>query len=189
MPANAASGTCKDIAGCGKIENHALTPYQCGTEPGCPSCPQGQSCEDHVCYQRDITAPETGNTGANVTIHATENGGPCRSCDFSITLPNGTIITGKTDQNGDFILPLKLPGTYNIELLHNGVVLKSIKLDALAGTVPVQPPQPQEQPSPVTGMTVIGLLILLLVLALLLTKRKAISEKLGFGKGQEGKKK
>jgi len=167
LPTGAASGTCTDVTGCGKIENHALTPYQCGTEPGCPSCPQGQQCENHVCYQRNLTAPQNNTVGTNVTVHVTENTGPCRLCDLSIKLPDGTTITGRTDENGNYPLALTLPGNYTVTLLKGGQPIRTITVNAL----PMEQPAAQLAPVP-NDVCLIGAIILLLLIVLVIIWRR-----------------
>ena len=110
-PASAtAPGKCNDITGCGLVQDHTITPYQCGTQAGCPSCPTGSICTDNVCVSHGLTGPQTGFVGDNATVQATEGGASCANCQLQITDPTGKQLTGTTDSNGGFILPLTIQG-------------------------------------------------------------------------------
>jgi hypothetical protein len=163
-PASAnVKGQCHDISGCGTVENHALVPYECGTEPGCQPCPQGAACTDHKCVATGLTAPQNGTAGGNVKVTASEGGAPCANCDLQITDPEGNVLTGQTDANGNFNLPLGLEGIYKISLLKDGSVLKSI--DVVSLPKPAAAPAPGAAPSGdiFSALWVVGLLLVVVI--------------------------
>jgi LPXTG-motif cell wall-anchored protein len=43
-----------------------------------------------------------------------------------VTDPSGNETGGKTDENGTFVLPFGMAGGYNVSLLRNGSVVKTI---------------------------------------------------------------
>ena len=118
---------------CGYASGHAFIPYNytCGPEPGCPSCPLGQSCISHQCVSNDITCPSTGIVGDNLTCRTTQNGqacGPQDNCTATVTLPDGRQLGANPDENGNVLLPLTLPGNYTITLLKNGQAVKVLRV-------------------------------------------------------------
>jgi len=62
MTTTAPNGVCTEVTGCGTVENHALVPYACGSEVGCPSCQGGQKCENHVCVAQSQLPPTGAGT-------------------------------------------------------------------------------------------------------------------------------
>jgi parallel beta-helix repeat protein len=163
-----APGKCNDIAGqCGTVKGHEFVPYgyECGSEPGCPACPQGELCVDHKCASNDLKGPQTGFVGDSAKVQATEGDGVCKDCDIQGTDPTGKPFTGKTGPDGSFELPLTLQGIYKVSLLKNGTVVKTIQINSL-------PKAPAEEPAKPTGtggteiFSLIGLLVLLLVVIL-----------------------
>ncbi len=119
---SAASGQCEDVTGCGRVENHQLVPYECGTGANCPSCPQGQRCADNQCIASDLTRSDGGLT-------ATDNGQPCAFCTLVITDPDGTTHTEQTDANGRLNLTLGMPGAYSVALMKDGEVIKTLTFE------------------------------------------------------------
>lgn len=164
IPAGAAGGSCKDVTGgdCGKIENHAFVSYgyECGTEQGCPSCAPGVACIDHKCVQAAVNCPSTGTVGDKKACEAKENGVPCANCDYVITDPSGKESSGKTDEAGNFDLPLTMKGTYSIALLKDGAVVKIIEVQAFPKA------QAEETKPPTVGLD-LGALVLVLFLFLI----------------------
>lgn len=142
IPVGAAGGNCVEVTGCGTVENHRLIPYECGTEAGCQPCPAGQQCVANKCVASDLEGPETGFVGDNAPLTATEDGKPCANCDLVITDPAGNTITGKTDENGAFSLPLKLAGNYTVALLKDGNPVKQITLQSLPKATPEEGGKP-----------------------------------------------
>jgi hypothetical protein len=142
----AAGGSCEDVQTlpCGEVKDHKFVAYgyECGTEPGCPSCPSGGFCENHACQSAGINCPTTGVVGEEKTCSATMDGQPCANCDIMVTDPDGKSTGGKTDEEGNFQLPLKLKGTYMVKLLKAGGVVKTVDVTAVApGSKPVAPGQ------------------------------------------------
>ncbi|MEW6036399.1 MAG: hypothetical protein AB1529_07340, partial [Candidatus Micrarchaeota archaeon] len=146
IPGGKTGGQCKPVLGCGTIRNHGLEPFECGDAPGCPSCPQDELCIANACVSGDLRGPETGFVGDNATVNATEDEGPCALCDVRVRTPAGLISAGRTDGSGRFTLPLELKGTYTIELLKNGTVVKVIEVKALPKAEPLEPEKPAEVP-------------------------------------------
>ncbi len=100
IPSGKIGGECVAVAGsCGEAKNHTFVPYgyQCGTEPGCPSCPADMRCEAHKCIGNGLSCPTTGIVGDNKTCQASENEQPCANCDYIVTDPAGRNFTGRTD--------------------------------------------------------------------------------------------
>lgn len=145
IPSGSIGGDCVNITGdCGYAQNHTLVPYgyECGTEPGCPSCPEGSRCQNHSCVRNDLRGPDKVVVGHNATINATENEGPCAICDVEITAPGGAVYTGKTDERGNLAIPFRTQGEYKVSLLRNGQVIKTIVIQAFPLATPVEPEKP-----------------------------------------------
>jgi hypothetical protein len=157
-------GKCEDITGCGKVANHVLTPYQCGSGPNCPSCGYGQVCLGNICKTFDLTGPSSGFIGDTPKVQAREDNGTCAGCDLRITDPTGKVITGKTDSSGNFALPLKTTGIYKIAYMKNGSVVKTVEIQSLprASTSGEETP-----PTITTGAIATGALWLLVILGLI----------------------
>lgn len=126
-----APGTCMNVTGqCGYPSNHAFISYNysCGSEAGCPQCSDGYSCISHQCVQADLTCPSTGVQQGSVSCTATTNGQTCTGCQYTVTAPNGTTMSGKTDDTGNFGIRLNNAGTYNVALVLNGSAIKQITI-------------------------------------------------------------
>ncbi len=167
IPAGQAGGACRPVAGdCGEIANHSFVPYgyQCGPEPGCPSCPEGARCENHSCVTNDLKGPEEAVVGRNGTVQATENAGPCAFCDVEVQTPSGAIITGRTDAGGNFVLPFQSRGEYRVSLLRGGVAVRAITILALPAAAPEEPEKPA-QTSPGEQFPWWLIILLLLIIA------------------------
>lgn len=153
---------CMPVTGCGLVEDHALVPYECGDGPDCPSCKEGYTCVDNKCVQDEIEG-EDGFVGENSTVTVFCGGKPCANRDLQGTDPNGKSFTGKTDENGQFQLPLSFEGQYKIALVdENGEVSAETILNALP--MP-QPTEPEKKPD-TTDNTLPTLLFILLLLLL-----------------------
>jgi parallel beta-helix repeat protein len=162
----AAGGDCLNVtvSPCGEVIDHKFVAYgyACGTEPGCPSCSQGFACMNHTCIQNDVTCPSTGIVGDRKTCEAKENNLPCVNCDYIVTDPAGKNMTGKTDENGNFILPLNLKGTYKVTLLNNGQPVRIVEVKAL----PVSQPGGENPPTAAGLDAATSVLFLVILLAL-----------------------
>jgi hypothetical protein len=120
---------------------------------------------EHVCYEGEVDC-QAGRVGdeSNCTTKLDEE--PCVLCDYVITDPMGNTLTGKTDAEGNMVVPLKYEGTYKVALLKDGVVVKTA--DVISG------PKPQviDENNPATegGFTLLSLwwvpIVLLLLVAL-----------------------
>ena len=98
IPVGAIGGNCELVTGeCGYADNHAWQQYECGDEPGCPTCPSGSLCENRMCVERALDCPDFGFLGTEQTCHATEGDDSCIYCYVRVTHPDGTIILGNTD--------------------------------------------------------------------------------------------
>ncbi|MEW6722740.1 MAG: right-handed parallel beta-helix repeat-containing protein, partial [Candidatus Micrarchaeota archaeon] len=144
IPPGQNEGACREVApgACGEVKNHAFVPYgyECGSEPGCPACPSGFSCLDHECVQSDISCPASGATGSQITCTATTGGEPCALCDIQVTGPDGLKTGTRTGQDGAFGLPLTLQGTYQVSLLRDGSMVKTVQVVASPKPGEEQPP-------------------------------------------------
>jgi hypothetical protein len=161
-------GSCQNVTGqCGVVANHAFVPYgyECGTEPGCPSCQSGQSCVDHKCVQNDITCPSTVVVGENANCQVTQNNqacGPADNCTTTVTDPSGKQTTVPPDDAGNVLVGATIQGRYKIDLLKNGQVVKEVFVDV----VPKSQPTENQPPSSAGGgldLSLIWLLLLLLI--------------------------
>jgi len=146
IPAGSEGGTCEPVGAnpCGEIRDHAFVPYgyECGSEEGCPSCPEGEACLKHACVQADVSCPSTGIVGDSKTCEAKEEGEICPACDYEVTSPDGRKSYGKTDDNGNFQLPLGMKGTYLVALLKDGQPVRTIKVQAFPQAEPAEPEKP-----------------------------------------------
>jgi hypothetical protein len=107
------AGDCMPVTGCGNVVSHELVPYQCNDDnPDCPDCPEGYECIDNYCEESTVEG-EDDFVGENTTITVKIGDEPCANCDVQVTGPDGKTITGKTDGNGNFNLPLLLEGNYS----------------------------------------------------------------------------
>jgi parallel beta-helix repeat protein len=170
IPVGAAGGSCKPVTGqCGSVRNHAFVAfgYECGTEPGCPSCPEGSSCTSHACISNnDLSCPSTGIVGDKKTCEAKENSVPCANCDYVVTDPAGKNSTGRTDENGNFDLPLNMQGTYKVALMKDGAVVKIIEVKAFPQAQPEEPAKPVASGPDLGMVTALLALLLLIVLGI-----------------------
>ncbi len=77
IPPGALSGTCVmvEAGACGEVKEHAFIPYgyECGSEPGCPSCPQGSECISHACA---VQSSSTQDAVQNATGQGAYGGTP-----------------------------------------------------------------------------------------------------------------
>lgn len=162
---NAAAGFCEDVTGlCGEVGDHEWVQYECGDEEGCPACPEGYRCDDNTCEPiRDLDGPESGFVGDQVRVNATEAGGACVNCEVQIRLPDGKILNGKTDENGNLVLPLNLEGAYEVTLLKDGEPVETIKVNALP-----KPVVPDEEPDTQVLDEAANVIFLVLLLTVLL---------------------
>jgi hypothetical protein len=167
VPAGAAGGNCREVPPqqCGEVKNHVFVAYgyECGSEPGCPSCPAGSACSNHKCVGGDINCPSTGLVGDKKTCAAQEDGQPCANCDYTVTDPAGGTFSGRTDESGNFDLPLTLKGTYEVSLVKDGQVVKVIQVQAFPQAQPDEGNKPAAGGGPDVGLMLALLLLLLLV--------------------------
>ncbi|MFH0738140.1 MAG: right-handed parallel beta-helix repeat-containing protein [Candidatus Micrarchaeota archaeon] len=170
IPQGQDGGSCEDVGcECGMISNHACERYQCCSDRDCLA---GMVCKDHRCVQADVRCPEEGIVGDEKQCNATENGDKCSNCDYRITAPDGKNYTGKTDENGNFVLPLRLQGDYQVTLLKDGQVIRVVTVQSLPkpGTGGEEKPTawlPQEAQA-----LFLVVLVALLFLALLYLRRR-----------------
>lgn len=175
IPSGKAGGQCRPITGdCGVAANHAFVPYgyECGSEPGCPSCPLNERCDAHSCTSNDLKGPATGIVGTNGTIEAFEDGFPCALCDVSITDPLGNPLSGKTDSSGRFSIPLMMKGRYNVTLLRDGIPVRSISIDAIPKSQSEEPVKPSIVQEEDRSWLACLSALLLLALAIYLWRRR-----------------
>ncbi len=143
IPAGAAGGSCEPVPGgpCGEVRNHSFVPYgyECGPEPGCPSCPEGSSCLGHECVAFGVSCPTNALVGTEATCTATREDGPCAGCTFKYVAPDGSGGTGATDEAGGFSFRMDRNGTYRVTLFENGEDVRTIQVRALPGAEPEKP--------------------------------------------------
>ncbi len=176
-------GTCTPVqeGQCGVVQNHSFVQYgyECGSEPGCPSCPAGYACSGHACAPAGgLSCPVTGTVGESKTCDATSGGTPCVDCEYYVTDPAGATTRGTTDAYGNFNVPLSSAGTYTVALTVNGTIVKEVQVVS----------NPKGQPQGGNGQSagvmdylpiVGGLVVVIVILALAYFV-------LGRGKGQQG---
>jgi hypothetical protein len=168
-PASGGSrGACHDITGCGSVSNHALVPYECGSGPGCKACQSGYACIDNKCLLVEVTCPASGKAGDQVTCTATVGGQPCKSCDFEYTDPSGKKTTGKTDENGNFVIPLDLVGIYSASLLEGGNIVRSIMVQVNPAAPAGGAAAPTAQPGGFDLLSMLWILVLLLLVIIVI---------------------
>jgi len=168
LVAGTPGGTCEQVqCGCGKIENHQCVSYECCADS---DCAQGEKCVNNVCTQPaggDVTCPTTGLVGDSKTCTAKEADQPCASCDYQITDPTGKTYNGKTDEDGNFELPLNSEGTYQVTLFKDGQPIKTIEVKSFPRAAPEEPEKPTEAPGLEGYVLWLLLLLVLVVLAVL----------------------
>jgi hypothetical protein len=159
------AGNCQPVTGeCGFAQNHVWVTYKCGDEPGCPSCPPDQVCDDHLCVEPGLTCPESGIVGDEETCLAVVGYAVCANCDFMVTDPRDDTLTGKTSSDGTFVLPLTLEGLYKVAVLQDGVVVSEVEIEAIPKAPPIEPVKPTPaQPIPNEVLYLLLLLILLIL--------------------------
>lgn len=168
-----AAGTeCREVAGgCGVVANHAFTAYECGAEPGCPSCQQGEVCSGNSCYPAEITGPDNGETGDTVTYTVSLGGAPCDGLEVRVTDPTGAVTTYITDANCQITFPLNGQGQYQVELGDGGKPIASRTLTSTAplsgGDTEEVPTAPEGQQGGNGGSGMFGMILALLLLLLL----------------------
>ncbi len=150
VPVGAAGGTCEPVPPqpCGEVREHAFVPYgyECGNEPGCPSCPSGSACLNHSCVSYAVTCPTTGIVGDAKVCSAVKEDAPCALCDYEVIAPDGKKSSGRTDESGNFNLPLQMEGTYRVSLMEGGQAVKAIDVKAFPQAQPQGGEKPQAAP-------------------------------------------
>jgi hypothetical protein len=171
------------LSGCGYAEGHRLIQYECGPEAGCPACSGSFTCVDHKCVQNEISCPTTGIVGDEKTCAATENGQACANCDFEVTDPAGRKSGGRTDEEGNFNLPLNLEGTYRVALLRDGQVIKTIEVRAFPQAKPEEAEKPTTTGSDAFPLLWLVVLVLLIIGAIIYWRSRGQKKK---GTGTKG---
>jgi parallel beta-helix repeat protein len=168
----AATGKCEELAVCGLVENHTIAEsWECGG-PYCPGCPEGFLCDAHRCVQDRLSCPSTGFVGEEKSCQGIVKGEPCANCDYEITDPTGKKSKGRTDENGNFVFPLGMEGTYKVALLDkDGDVLKIVKVKSLPRSEPIEPVKPTVPATDPTSMLWVLLLLGLIIAAVLYWKK------------------
>jgi hypothetical protein len=170
IPPGLSGGSCKDLCEdggsqcqCSNTVDHKLVPtgFECDF-PGCGSCQPGMQCIDHKCVGADLNCPSTGIVGDEKTCQAVD----CKNCDIEVTGPDGKKFTGKTDDNGNFDLPLDLEGIYKVLLLRDGQPVKTVEVKAFPQSQPENPEKPGQPPSDNLNLLWLLLLLLAIILAI-----------------------
>jgi len=160
------------VQGCGEVANHTLIPWECGNNESCPICPEGTTCINHTCVFGDLTGPESLFIGENADVEATEGGEPCRNCEIIVITPTSKTITGRTDENGKLDFPLEEEGAYQVALLRNGTVIKSIMVNALPKPSPVDEAKPTTEATDAGPIFLIILVIVAIIVIIYLRRGK-----------------
>ncbi|MFH1685251.1 MAG: right-handed parallel beta-helix repeat-containing protein, partial [Candidatus Micrarchaeota archaeon] len=106
-------------------------PGECGPDANCDACSTGYTCVDYSCEKNDVSG-EDGFVGDSKKVKVKIGNEPCPLCDIQVTAPDGKTFTGKTDENGEFSLPLSLEGPYKIILVdENGEVAAETIIQSL----------------------------------------------------------
>jgi hypothetical protein len=159
------------VTGCGRIANHTLAEYyECSNQSGC-GCPEGLVCREHMCVSRDINGTREAFIGSEGRFHATEGKWACAFCEIQITDPAGKMLNGRTDENGNFTLPLTVEGTYKIALLQDGDIVKVLEIQALPKAAPSEPEKPTQTSDELWPLWLL-LLLVLIILVLVYWRRK-----------------
>ncbi|MEW6722776.1 MAG: right-handed parallel beta-helix repeat-containing protein [Candidatus Micrarchaeota archaeon] len=171
----APAGECMPVqpGACGEVKGHAFVPYgyECGSEPGCPTCPAGADCVGHMCVSYGLSGPQNVMVNGTAIISATNSTNSCALCDILIIDPAGRVISGRTDAQGRFMMPAPVAGSYNVTLMVDGNPYQSILVTALPVS---EPPEPEKPPAAAMAAEFPWwlLIILLLVIAGLLYWRR-----------------
>jgi uncharacterized protein (DUF2249 family) len=168
IAAGTQGGRCSPVTGCGVVSDHRLITFECGTQPGCPSCPAGSVCLSNKCAYFNLDCPPTGIIGDTENCNATSGNKPCDGCDYRITDPDGNSRSGKADQTGGFPVVLKVNGEYTVGIFKNGERVSSRKILASSRAQPIAP----EKPTDYTPCLILIPLALLVLLVLWLRGRK-----------------
>ena len=155
------SGKCVQVSGCGIVQDHRLVPYECGSGPDCPSCPQGEACQANRCVAYSLECPASGVVGSQVSCLLKADGEPCASCAGRITDPDGQSRAFTADASGNIAFTLDKAGSFGVYLLQNGSVMKSISVKALPSGAGGEGEKPAAT-GPDAG-TLLGLLLLVLL--------------------------
>ncbi|MFH0737218.1 MAG: carboxypeptidase-like regulatory domain-containing protein [Candidatus Micrarchaeota archaeon] len=153
ITAAAARGSCQPLPTCGKVEGGIVTNYECGDESGCPSCPQGNDCQAHVCYPIEVECQTDVAPGDDIVCTVSANGQPVGGYDVEVTNPDGSKTTYTSGADGTFTIPNPAPGSYSTNLGVNFMV--------------GEPAPPPTTPSGNGGFNWGFVLLLLLLLGLL----------------------
>jgi parallel beta-helix repeat protein len=173
----AEKGKCVPVTGCGLIAGHSIAQaYQCSDQAGC-ACPEGRTCRDHFCVSRDINGTKEAFIGSEGRFHATEGNFSCAFCEIQVTDPAGKSLAGKTDANGDFVLPLTVEGTYKVALLQDGEVVKVLNIQALPKAPPSEPEKPTQASDEWWPLWLVILLAAIIIILLYWRRKKKKPEK------------
>jgi hypothetical protein len=120
-------------------------PGECGSEAYCDSCSSGYTCVNYVCEKNEVSG-EDGFVGDSKKVKVRIGDGPCPLCNIQVTAPDGKTFTGKTDDKGEFTLPLSIEGVYKIALVdENGDVAAETTVKSLAKPAPSEESKPTEE--------------------------------------------
>lgn len=155
---------CAPVIGeCGYSQGHSWIQYECGDEPGCPACPQGEVCLDNRCEAGNMDCPGVFYLDEEGLCTATLGPDVCANCDYQVIDPAGEWYTGKTDEDGSILLPFELEGEYKVALLQDGEIVKEVTVNVL----PKAPPTEEEKPTEEITEDALSWLWLIVILAVL----------------------
>lgn len=120
-------------------------PGECGSEAYCGACSSGYTCVDYTCEKNEVSG-EDGFVGDSKKVKVRIGDEPCPLCDIQVTAPDGKTFTGKTDENGEFTLPLSIEGVYKVALVdENGDVSAEATVNSMAKPTPSEEEKPTEE--------------------------------------------
>ncbi|MFZ5500576.1 MAG: dickkopf-related protein, partial [Candidatus Micrarchaeota archaeon] len=164
IPEGEAGGVCTEIeCGCGVIGEHACAEFECCADS---DCGLGEVCVSNKCALAGLTCPSTGIVGDEKTCNARQDGDICAGCDYQIRAPDGKTYMGKTDQDGNLIIPLDLRGVYTVTLFKDGQVLRTTQVESLPRPIIGEPERPV---SFIEAAQALFLVILVAVMLVVLT--------------------
>jgi hypothetical protein len=120
------------------------------------------------CVEEGLEGPDTGIVGSESEFTATRGGEPCVNCEIVVTTPTGDTLTGVTDENGSFSLPLNLEGTYMVALKDG----PELTLDAVPKAPAEEPEKPTVSEDGITQWLFLLILLLVLGAGIVLWRRK-----------------
>ncbi|MBU0591358.1 MAG: right-handed parallel beta-helix repeat-containing protein [Candidatus Micrarchaeota archaeon] len=164
---NADTGLCIEVdipsSVCGGAVDHEFVEYECGSSQYCLSCPSGLECISNICVVSALNGPDSVFIGDNAEIFAYTGEQPCVGCYIRIISPDGNVFTVTTDDDGSADLEALYQGDYDVALIRNGTVVRSITINA----IPKGGADDQQQRGAITGADVTSAIYFISILAII----------------------